>query len=112
MIHPLRARSDFAISSDLGNALPLEDASLELLGRSAGAIEIVGGPGSGKTTALAHLAAVIPANYKAVFLDEPPLASVIEKLRIPQPWSSPLRFFRYLCRGRSAIVWRLGVGMI
>ena len=62
----------------MGNALPLEDAFLELLGRSAGAIEIVGGPGSGKTTALAHLAAVIPANYKAVFLDEPPLASVIE----------------------------------
>jgi uncharacterized protein YjbI with pentapeptide repeats len=39
--------------------------------QTRGPVAIVGLPGSGKTTALAHLAAVLPADEKVVYLDEP-----------------------------------------
>ncbi|HZN35343.1 MAG TPA: pentapeptide repeat-containing protein [Pirellulaceae bacterium] len=60
-----------AIAPDSGEVLPLEDLAAELLQpRSRRLIEISGGPGAGKTTALRHLAATLPAAADAVFLDD------------------------------------------
>jgi ABC-type bacteriocin/lantibiotic exporter with double-glycine peptidase domain len=72
MIQPHRAPvTPRALLPETGAVLPLEEAVSSLARRSDGAIEIVGGPGSGKTTALAHLASVTPATQGVVFLDEP-----------------------------------------
>lgn len=61
-----------AISPESGEALPLELLAAELLERrDCRLIEIAGGPGSGKSTALAHLAATLPPIPE--FLDEPDL---------------------------------------
>lgn len=51
---------------------------LEVERRPAGAIEIVGDHGSGKTTALAHLAAMLPDGNKVVFLDDASIEQVRE----------------------------------
>jgi len=60
-----------AISPESGEALPLELLAAELLARrDCRLIEIAGGPGSGKSTALAHLAATLPPLPEAEFLDE------------------------------------------
>ena len=78
-IHPLRAPvRPRVISPETGDAIPLEDVLLESQGKTARAIEIVGGLGSGKTTALAHLAAVLPPDYKVILLDEVWPATVIQ----------------------------------
>jgi len=51
--------------------LPLDDLAADLLERrDCRLIEIAGGPGSGKTTALAHLAATLPPLPQVVFLDD------------------------------------------
>lgn len=66
-----------AYAPDSGEILPLETLAAELLERpSCRRIEISGGPGSGKSTALRHLAATLPATSNAVFLDEPTLGEV------------------------------------
>jgi uncharacterized protein YjbI with pentapeptide repeats len=54
-----------------GEALPLEDEILRLVeaGRS-GVVALVGPAGSGKTTALQHLAAVLPADAPVALWDE------------------------------------------
>jgi uncharacterized protein YjbI with pentapeptide repeats len=63
-----------AVSPDSGEVLPLETLAAELLWRGdVRAIEIAGGPGGGKTTALRHLEAVLPSPPTTVFLDEPSL---------------------------------------
>jgi uncharacterized protein YjbI with pentapeptide repeats/energy-coupling factor transporter ATP-binding protein EcfA2 len=64
------------ISPETGDAIPLEDIFLDCACGPKRIIEIVGGHGSGKTTALAHLAAVAPADLKVVFLDDVSSASV------------------------------------
>jgi uncharacterized protein YjbI with pentapeptide repeats len=56
---------------ETGDVVPLEEAIAPLEGRAPGAIEIVGGPGSGKTTALEHLAAVIAPDRQVLLLDQP-----------------------------------------
>lgn len=66
------------ISPETGDAIPLEDLLVDAIGASGGIIEIVGGHGSGKTTALAHLAAIVPADTDVVYLDDEPLQSVVE----------------------------------
>jgi uncharacterized protein YjbI with pentapeptide repeats/energy-coupling factor transporter ATP-binding protein EcfA2 len=53
-----------------GEALPLEDEILSLVeARAHGIVQIVGPPGSGKTTALQHLAAVLPRHADVVLVD-------------------------------------------
>ncbi len=65
-----------AVSPDSGETLPLETLAAELLRSECRVIEIAGGPGAGKTTALRHLEAVLPVASRAVFLDEPAPAEV------------------------------------
>jgi uncharacterized protein YjbI with pentapeptide repeats len=66
---PVRPR---VFTPESGEALPLEEEILPLLRpRARGAIEIVGPPGSGKTTALRHLDAVLPQEPPILLLDEP-----------------------------------------
>lgn len=66
-----------ASAPDSGEVLPLDDLAAELLQRrNCRLIEIAGGPGAGKTTALRHLAATLPAAADAVFLDDPEPAEI------------------------------------
>src|SRR5262249_17948177 len=59
-----------------GEALPLEDEVRALLEAGArGVVEITGPAGAGKTTALRHLAAVLPSSAPLMFLDGPFLPS-------------------------------------
>src|SRR5258708_6152811 len=65
---PVRPR---VISPNTGETLLLEDEILSLLERGeTGIVWLTGGPGSGKTTALAHLAAVLPASADVKFCDD------------------------------------------
>jgi uncharacterized protein YjbI with pentapeptide repeats/energy-coupling factor transporter ATP-binding protein EcfA2 len=58
------------LSEDSG-ALPLEDEIQELVTAGhTGVVYLLGSPGSGKSTALQHLAAVMPADTRLVLLDE------------------------------------------
>lgn len=59
------------VSPETVDALPLDESFVSSEGRSPGAVEIVGGPGSGKTTALKHLAAVVAPDQNVLLLDEP-----------------------------------------
>lgn len=66
-----------AISPISGESLPLEEMVSEYLSERAGEgrlpgtiIQISGGPGAGKTTALAHLAAVLPQSSLVDFRDD------------------------------------------
>lgn len=60
------------------DSLPLEMVAAEFCAvREVGALNIMGAEGLGKTTALAHLAAVLPDAERIVFLDEPPLESAL-----------------------------------
>ena len=53
-----------------GEVLPLEDRALRLIGTgAAGLVNISGPPGSGRTTALQHLAAVLPPDADVGFFD-------------------------------------------
>ena len=70
---PVRPR---VIAPETGDVLPLEEAIRPALTRGRGAIEILGGPGSGKTTALEHLAAVLDPAENVLLLDEPEAAGV------------------------------------
>ncbi len=60
------------LSPETGEALPLTDFVGPILaGGGSGVIRIQGPPGSGKTTALDHLAGVVPPHLSVSFLDEP-----------------------------------------
>jgi uncharacterized protein YjbI with pentapeptide repeats len=59
-----------------GEALPLEDEVRALLEAGArGVVEITGPAGAGKTTALRHLAAVLPSSARVKFVDGPLVSS-------------------------------------
>ena len=82
MIRPQKAPvTPRVLCPDTGDAIPLEEAIPPLEGMPRGAIEIVGGPGSGKTTALRHLAAVLPPDDRVLLLDDPdPMGAVYRAL--------------------------------
>jgi uncharacterized protein YjbI with pentapeptide repeats/energy-coupling factor transporter ATP-binding protein EcfA2 len=73
MILPERAVVKPRVSSPAtGDALPLEDEIAALLEAGArGVVVIVGAGGTGKTTALRHLAAVLPPEADVGLFDEP-----------------------------------------
>jgi uncharacterized protein YjbI with pentapeptide repeats/energy-coupling factor transporter ATP-binding protein EcfA2 len=59
--------------------LPLEDEILSLVeARARGCIAILGSTGSGKTSALKHLGALLPADCRVLLLDEPNLSQLLE----------------------------------
>lgn len=63
-----------------GAALPLHERILGLVAaRRRGPVNLYGPPGSGKSTALAHLAAVLPGNAPVILLDSgtPELAAAV-----------------------------------
>ena len=60
------------LSPETGESLPLTDVAGPILtGRDSGAIRLLGRHGSGKTTALNHLAGLVPPHLNVSFLDEP-----------------------------------------
>jgi uncharacterized protein YjbI with pentapeptide repeats/energy-coupling factor transporter ATP-binding protein EcfA2 len=66
---PVRPR---IIASATEASLPLEDEVERWLDEGQpGSLQIVGGPGSGKSTALAHLAAIFPEHARLRILDDP-----------------------------------------
>jgi uncharacterized protein YjbI with pentapeptide repeats/energy-coupling factor transporter ATP-binding protein EcfA2 len=66
------------LSSDCDDPLLLEGEISGFLGAGArGAIALLGPPGSGKTTAIEHLAAVFPSAAGLLLLDDPDAASVL-----------------------------------
>jgi uncharacterized protein YjbI with pentapeptide repeats len=73
MITPSRAAvRPRVLSAESGETLLLEEEILRFVEAGAcGAVVILGPPGSGKTTALQHLAAVLPRDDRTLFLNEP-----------------------------------------
>jgi uncharacterized protein YjbI with pentapeptide repeats len=82
MLEPRRAVvRPRVISPVSGETLLLEDEIAALLDRGeTGLVWLTGGPGSGKTTALAHLAAVLPASAAVSLCDNASLADEPGKL--------------------------------
>src|SRR5262249_47379069 len=74
MIQPRRAVvRPRAIPAGGGEILPLEEHLQPFLeGGAAGVVQLLGPPGSGKTTAREHLAAVLPEGVRVTLLDEQP----------------------------------------
>ncbi len=67
------------LSPSTGESLPLDDTIGPILqGGDFGLIRVVGGPGSGKTTAVNHLAGLVPPHLKVSFLDEPDPSEIKE----------------------------------
>jgi uncharacterized protein YjbI with pentapeptide repeats len=65
---PVRPR---VLSPSSGESVLLEDEILSLVERNArGLVWLIGGLGSGKTTALAHLAAVLPDSARVILRDD------------------------------------------
>jgi uncharacterized protein YjbI with pentapeptide repeats len=56
--------------------LPLDEVVAQELAAGSRIVQISGGPGSGRTTALAHLAATLPPTEDLVFLDDPTVREV------------------------------------
>lgn len=82
MVEPVRAPvRPRVISPEIHDAIPLDDLLPDFQARRSGAIEIRGGCGSGKTTALAHLAALAGPGDRFVFLDDASAESVCEAAR-------------------------------
>ena len=79
MIVPQRAPVKPRVYSTEGGAtFPLEDEVQRFLDAgSRGILALLGPPGSGKTTALQHLAAVLPADERLLFLDNPGVQEVL-----------------------------------
>ncbi len=72
MIVPLRAPvRPRVLSPETGEAVPLEDEILALLDAGTrGPLRLLGPPGAGKSTALAHLAAVLPPGVPVAYRDD------------------------------------------
>ncbi|MBI3408217.1 MAG: pentapeptide repeat-containing protein [Planctomycetes bacterium] len=77
MVPPRRASVRPRVYAHVGGTLVLEEQVLELIAAGKrGAIALVGKEGAGKTTALQHLAAIVPENAGVVLLDEPDQSQV------------------------------------
>jgi uncharacterized protein YjbI with pentapeptide repeats len=79
MIQPVRAPvRPRVVSPETCDAIPLDEVLADFRAGATGAIEIVGGCGSGKTTALAHLAATVPSDGRFLFLDDASPERIVE----------------------------------
>ncbi len=75
---PVRPR---VFSPHSEGSMPLDDeVGPFLVTDTPGAIHLVGAPGAGKTTALRHLASIVPPYLRVTFLDEPEPSAVAEAL--------------------------------
>jgi uncharacterized protein YjbI with pentapeptide repeats len=82
LLEPQRAAvKPRVLATASGAALPLEDEIRQLpeAGKK-GAVQLLGPAGSGKTTALRHLAAVLPTDGALILLDEPRIEQVFDAL--------------------------------
>jgi uncharacterized protein YjbI with pentapeptide repeats len=79
MIEPRRAAvKPRVLSAASGEVVPLEDMVRRHVDAGAwGVVAVLGPAGSGKTTALGHLAAVLPDPDRIAFLDDPSLPEVL-----------------------------------
>jgi uncharacterized protein YjbI with pentapeptide repeats len=64
------------VSPISGEVLPLEEVVADQLAAGSRIVQVSGGPGAGKTTALAHLAATLLPDKDLVFLDDPAVGFV------------------------------------
>jgi uncharacterized protein YjbI with pentapeptide repeats/energy-coupling factor transporter ATP-binding protein EcfA2 len=72
------------LSPETGESLPLTDVIGPILaGTNVGLIRLVGRSGSGKTTALNHLAGLLPPHLDVSFLDEPGPSAIVAA---PRGW--------------------------
>jgi uncharacterized protein YjbI with pentapeptide repeats len=78
MIAPCQApvRPRF-LSAECGETLPLDDEVRSLLDAGVDAIALLGERGAGKTTALAHVGAMLRPTEDVVLVDEPQLSAVL-----------------------------------
>ncbi|HYG74907.1 MAG TPA: pentapeptide repeat-containing protein [Planctomycetota bacterium] len=80
-IEPQRALVTPRVRSDGNSRLPLECELLPLLQEhSRGAIALLGGMGSGKTTALRHLKCLLPEESNIELLDDESEARIVDRL--------------------------------
>jgi uncharacterized protein YjbI with pentapeptide repeats/energy-coupling factor transporter ATP-binding protein EcfA2 len=67
------------LSPETGESIPLDDVVGPILAAGeTGAIRLVGSAGAGKTTALNHLAGLVPPHLAVTFLDEPSSYAIVE----------------------------------
>ena len=82
MIQPQRAAvTPRVIWPETGDSVPIDEVFHRMAGKPAGAIEIVGKAGSGKTTALQHLAAEAPKDRQIVWADDAKPEEVTSRMR-------------------------------
>lgn len=82
MIQPERALvTPRVIWPETGDVVPIDEVFHRMEGKPSGAIEIVGSSGSGKTTALQHLAAEAPKDWEIVWADDAKPEDVTLRMR-------------------------------
>ncbi len=99
------------LSPDTHEAVLLEDEIGSLIQKGErGVVQIIGGPGSGKSTALKHLAAVLPpwalervrlVEESDVVVDDPGCCDLIVSTAFPCLSQGLWRFIRWLAGGRT-----------
>lgn len=105
MLSPKRAPVKPRVTArESGDVLPLEEQILALLTAGVrGSVFLLGSAGSGKTTALQHLAAVLPADAPVLLLDEQ------DAIEVEQAESDQLvvRAASSQCERPRGVAWRL-----
>jgi uncharacterized protein YjbI with pentapeptide repeats len=91
------------LSAEGNGAVLLEDQIQAFLDKqSAGAVQIIAPAGAGKTTALQHVAAILPQDAGVLLLDEPTVPEVLQALL-----QGPVVFTSQTLIALSGIVYRL-----